>query len=258
MTVAKKPKGQKIAFAISCILPLAVILLAVLLLIAGAVPNIAFLLAHFFLTAAVIFLLKLTVFSKRKSWLKVIVCILLLAFFVVAFFLITTVGKMELVSRYRNDELAASYVQLDTEHRGMPTLDAVGEPDEIEYINYYSQQMIFFDVDVNALKCSYDASEYELQKSLLNEKYIFQTKPVSAHEYTIEPTVVIDGYTFRMLSFGGEYAMKYDYPKYMMLIATNDEKKEIIYLHYADADIDFIVDLSDFIRDDCGWRFIRK
>ena len=258
MTVTKKPKGQKTAFAISCILPVATILLAVLLLIAGAVPNVAFLFAHFALPAVVIILLKLTVFSKRKSLLKVIVCILLLASFVIAFFIITTVGKMELVSRYRNDELAESYAQLDTECSGMPTLDSVGDSDELQYIHYYSQQMIFFDVDVNALKCSYDASEYAHQKNLLNEKYIFQTKPVSAHEYTIVPTVELDGYTFRILSFGGEYEKKYDYPKYMMLIATNDEKKEIIYLHYADADIDFIVDLSDFIRDDCGWRHIRK
>ena len=64
----------------------------------------------------------------------------------------------------------------------------------------------------------------------------------------------VDGYSFRVLS-SGEYEM--DYPKEVVLIATNDETKEIAYLSYDDQDIDYIDSLDEFILDDCGWEHIR-
>lgn len=258
MTVAKIPKGQKIAFAISCILPVGLLLLSVLLLLGDAVLNRTFLLGYFILPVSVILLLKLTIFSNLKVLAKVFISMLLLFFLAVGFFFITTVGKMELVSRYQNEEAIENYARIDSEYSCMPSLNDVGNPVMLEYLDYFSQQMIYFVVDVNALKCTYDASEYAKEKDSLEDNFFFQVEPVSAHEYIVEPTAEIDGYTFRMLSFRGEYENKLDYPKYMMFVATNDVTKEIIYLHYADVDLDFIENLSDFILYDCGWRHIRK
>lgn len=258
MTVTKKTKKQKIAFAVACILPVGLLLLSVLLLLGNPVLNRTFLVGYFILPVSVILLLKLTIFSKLKVLPKVFISILLLFFLAVGFFFITTVGKMELVSRYQNEEAAQNYADIVSDYHGMPSLDDVGNPVALEYVDYFSQQMIYFDVDVKALKCTYDASEYAQEKASLEDRFFFQAEPVSAHEYTAEPTVLMDGYTFRMLSFGGEYDNAFEYPKYMMFIATNDTTNEIIYLYFVDADIDYIENLSDFILYDCGWRHIRK
>ena len=85
MTVAKKSKGQKIAFVFSCILPVVILLLAVLLLLGDAVPNLAFILAHLVLPIGVILLQRFTLFSKMRIWLKAIISFLLIGFLIVAF-----------------------------------------------------------------------------------------------------------------------------------------------------------------------------
>lgn len=258
MTTATNTKKQKIAFALACVFPAGILLLSVMLLLGDTVLNRTFIAGYFILPVLVIFLLKLTVFSQRKVWTKVFLSILLLFVLTVGFFFITTVGKMEMVSHYQNEEAIENYAGIDTQYQGMPSLNDVGNPAELEYVDYFSQQMVFFDVDVKALKCTYEASEYAKEKAFLEERYFFQAEPVSAHGYMVEPIVLMDGYTFRMLSFAGEYGNNFDYPKYMMFIATNDATNEIIYLYFVDADIDYIVDLSDFILYDCGWRQIRK
>ena len=257
MTTATKTKKQKIAFAATCVFPAGILLLSAMLLLGDTVPNRTFLVGYFVLPVLVIFLLKLTVFSQRKVWTKVFLSILLLFVLTVGFFFITTVGKMEMVTHYQNEEAIENYADIDTQYQGMPSLDDVGNPAELEYVDYFSQQMVFFDVDVKALKCTYEASEYAEEKASLEDRFSFQVEPVSADEYTVEPTVLVDGYTFRMLSVG-EYDDAFFYPKYMMFIATNDTTNEIIYLYYVDADLDYIEDLSDFILYDCGWRHIRK
>lgn len=43
----------------------------------------------------------------------------------------------------------------------------------------------------------------------------------------------------------------------MYLIATNDATREIVYLFFFDDDLDYIEDLDEFIRNDCGWKHIR-
>jgi len=32
----------------------------------------------------------------------------------------------------------------------------------------------------------------------------------------------------------------------------------IIYISFYDDDIDYLTSLSEFINDDCGWKYIRK
>lgn len=258
MTTATKTKKQKIAFAATCVFPAGILLLSAMLLLGDTVPNRTFLVGYFVLPVLVIFLLKLTVFSQRKVWTKVFLCILLLFFLTVGFFFITTVGRMEMDTRYQNEEVADNYADIDTRYPGMPSLDEVGTPEELTYVDYFSQQMVFFDVDVKALKCTYEASEYAEEKASLEERYFFQAEPVSADGHMVEPTLRMDGYTFRMLSFGGEYEDVFFYPKSIMFVATNDTANEIVYLYFVDADLDYIVDLSDFILYDCGWRQIRK
>lgn len=109
--------------------------------------------------------------------------------------------------------------------------------------------MSLFTCDVNALICAYDEDTYSQQKALLEEKYVFQTDAVKG-----EATAEVDGYYFRMLS-KNEYEM--NYPKEVVLIATNDETNEIVYMSFYDDDLDYIDSLDEFILEDCGWQYIR-
>jgi len=89
------------------------------------------------------------------------------------------------------------------------------------------------------------------QKALLDTTYTFQNDPMSVDEYTCEPTAKINGYLFRALSIE-EYELYY--PKRVILIATNDEENEIVYMVFYDDDLDYIESLPDFINNECGWK----
>ena len=49
----------------------------------------------------------------------------------------------------------------------------------------------------------------------------------------------------------------YSYPKKMGFVGTNDQTCEIVYLSFADDDLDYIESLSDFISNSCGFKHIR-
>ncbi|MBQ8404520.1 MAG: hypothetical protein IJX55_08900, partial [Clostridia bacterium] len=116
--------------------------------------------------------------------------------------------------------------------------------------------MAIFTCNSYALISEYNEEEYEVQKALLNEKYIFQSEEMGAFDTVCEHTAVVDGYFFRTLSVEGEY--KYiNYPKNMFLIGTNDQTKEIVYMYFNDIDLDYISSLEDFINDDCGFEHMR-
>ena len=77
---------------------------------------------------------------------------------------------------------------------------------------------------------------------------------MNARGYACEPTAEINGYLFRALSID-EYEL--NYPKNMVLIATNADENEIVYMNFCDDDLDYIEVLDEFINDECGWKHIR-
>lgn len=99
--------------------------------------------------------------------------------------------------------------------------------------------------------CKYSEDEYLQKKSSLDEKYVFEIDDRTNKEQITE----IDGYYFRMLSIA-EYEM--NYPKEVVLIATNDKTREIVYISYLDWDIDTISSLDEFILNNCGWEHINS
>lgn len=126
-------------------------------------------------------------------------------------------------------------------------------------MDYYDYEctLSLFQSESDTLICRYGPEEYEKEKAALEERYVFQNKAMTAGGYTCQPSTTLDGYVFRALSFEGEYAGQNGYPYRMTFIATNDATHEIVYLSFCDDDLDYIEDLTEFIRNDCGWKHIR-
>ena len=45
--------------------------------------------------------------------------------------------------------------------------------------------------------------------------------------------------------------------KKLMLIGTNDQRHEIVYLFYSDPDVDHIESTEELLRNSCGWNHMR-
>ena len=226
-------KPRLIAYFLFCLLPLTVILFGIFLLMKDTLFNVTFAIGFLFLpliTAVVLFFL---IFSMVKRWKKIILSIFLLVVFVVSFFAITVLGKMEMLSRYENE--------VAVWHEKLPERTEIGEPEKIEYYDYFSSVVGIFTCDTDTLICQYDAEQYAAQKALLEEKYVFQTE---------EGTAEVGKYIFRIVE--GEH-----YPKEILFVATNEHTREIVYMFFYDDDLDDIESLQDFLYDDCGWKYIR-
>lgn len=85
---------------------------------------------------------------------------------------------------------------------------------------------------------------------------MFQDEPLSAHGYEVAPTISMDGYEFRFLSYD-ELEGYYYYPHSILLIGTNDKTKEIVYLFYSDDDLDYIESMEEHFLNDFGWKYMR-
>ena len=142
------------------------------------------------------------------------------------------------------------------ENELMPSLEAVGHPTKMEYYDVFTKCFCFFS-NADYLICRYDAEEYAQQKLQLDDRYIFQTQAMESCGYLCEPSEMVDGYHFRVLSTRGEYERMVNYPWYMTLIGYSDEKQEIIYLTYYNTDIDYHTSLAEFLQEECGWRQVR-
>ena len=156
--------------------------------------------------------------------------------------------------RYTGDEASGEYGGLAEVNTLLPSLDEIGQPCELEYINYYGSQFIFA-WDAYYLICSYDDEEYAFQKALLEERYIYQDEKLHNGISSFDPSVELDGFIFRALSIEGDYDFRY--PKQVYLTGYCDQSKEIVYLMFYDIDLDYISSLGEFINDECGWEHVR-
>lgn len=163
---------------------------------------------------------------------------------------------------YHDDELEVKYSDAQYESHFLPTLSEVGDTEDMTYY-LYEEICLIFAWDADVLVCEYSEAEYIEQKAKIEEKYVFEDEvDVSYNDYdpyVCYPYAEIDGFLFRRLENsaedGGEY---YYYPKYVYLIGTNDETREIVYIDFYDIDLDYISSLDEFIEGDCGWKYISR
>lgn len=201
-----------------------------------------------------LFVIALVIFSNLKLSNKIGcgIIILILIFFVSFFWLFF--GAYEDFAHYQNDEISDHYTEVTKDFPKMPTLAAPGEVQNTDYYLYRLQMMIFMDESYTII-CKYDEDEYQKQKELLEQNYVFQSEPLIANDHTCQAEVTVDGYLFRMVAI--DSSESFIFPKSMMFIATNDDTKEIVYIAYENLDLDYIDSLESHITDSLGWKYFR-
>ena len=141
----------------------------------------------------------------------------------------------------------------------------LGTPEAQEYHRYDKHAAIFLSQSCTLL-CRYAEEDYEAAKANLEARYRFRTELMDT-EYSfgdkqvkqIEPFVRIGDDLFRvLLPRDGEREFTDDFYKGCILIVTNDVRREIGYIAFADIDLDVAEDLAVFINDECGWKHIRR
>lgn len=157
-----------------------------------------------------------------------------------------------------------STTQQDTPKRLLFPLE-LGTPESLEYHSYDKHAAIFLSQSC-ALLCSYAEEDYEAAKAALEARYSFRTELMDTeHAYRDKQVKQIEPYTrigddfFRvLLPRDGEREFTDDFYKGCILIVTNDVRREIGYIAFADMDLDVAEDLAVFLNDYCGWKHIRR
>ena len=258
MTQKRFAPARLIPFLCLLLLPLGAIALGVMLLTVNTLFNTAFTVTFGVLPLCFVLLLwPIWMTRKPKAWLRILLSAVLSVVFLLSVLFMLALGKYEMLDCYEGDEMTAPYTEMQKKNSFMPPLSDVGAPEEAVYYDYFSQQMGFFTCDAEILICRYGEDAYQQEKARVETAYTFQTQPMEACGYTCDGAADLDGYDFRVVAYEEGGSWDEYFPKTMYLIATNDATREIVYLSFCDDDLDYIEDLAEFIRNDCGWKHIR-
>ena len=247
-------KSSIILLAVGSLLPLCVLGMDIILLLTNTLFTPGYVIILILPVIALLAVWAIGLSKIKQGWKITCNCFVVLAF-VVIFEAATFWGQLATLEHYSDDAAKAPYKQATENLDTMPTLDEIGKPEKLDYYYYYGVQAIFY-WESDILICTYDEQEYEEQKELLDQTYVFQTEDMEAHSYACTPYAEVDGFTFRVLSFA-EYELYY--PKYIRMIGTNDQTNQIVYIAFDNTDLDYISrSLAEFIKEDCGWKYISK
>lgn len=119
-----------------------------------------------------------------------------------------------------------------------------------------------FESNSYTLLCDYNEAAYKEALASLEGRCDFRTEAMGTGRYdenhaeiTIEPYAMIGNDCFRVLfPEDGDPFMFY---KGCRLIMANDVKRQIAYIVFTDQDLDYAENLTEFINEDCGWKYIR-
>lgn len=220
-------------------------------LIRGKIFNVTWLLAYVCLPVLLALLLRRLIRSGMKTWGKALAYPLILLLGLFLLIMISLFGRFEWLHRYEGDLLRARYAQAAESCKPMPACEELTAAEGMEYYTYSSQQLIF-SWHSDALFCRYDQSAYAEEKALLNQKYRFQEEPIGGCSASAE----LGDYFFRLLDLE-EYGSELYYPGILMLIGTNDQRREIVYFYYNDPDLDSIDSLTELLTKFGGWNHMR-
>ena len=132
----------------------------------------------------------------------------------------------------------------------------LGSPESV-VLHKYLFSNVLFTQKADTLLCKYDAADYEAAKATLEARCRFRTEPLE-NGYVgvrLKPYVCIGDDSFRFLF--PEDGNDSEFYKRSLLVVTNDAEHEIGYILFGDIDLDCARSLTDFINEDCGWKFIR-
>lgn len=247
-----------IALAVFSLVPLGIIALGLWKILSGTFITPGVLLGFFLLPCCLFIGSFFLITSKMNPFVKAVLMLPILVAFVLLFVEAILIGPMISMDHYEDAEAAEAYAANKKRVAAMPNLEDLGSPEAMEFYSYRFLAHVSFEWEADTLICRYTEDDYAAEKARLDEQFIFQTEPMRVYgDSTLcYPTAEIDGYSFRTLSVGGEYEI--NYPKQLMLVGTNDETQEIVYLASNDPELDYLDDLSGYILDECGWQHIRK
>lgn len=144
---------------------------------------------------------------------------------------------------------------------GTPEL---GTPKETSY-HYFKTSVAVFESHAHILLCRYSPEDYDAQKAALEAGYSFRTDPVIGDsDFNGDNALLLDPYArigndvFRFLfPWDGADAYGDRFYKRCLLFVTNDETHEIGFIAFDDDELDEAKDLTEFLKEDCGWSVIR-
>jgi hypothetical protein len=244
-----------IALIVAALLPVAGIAFGCILLLGDTIFNLSFGITFVVIPLVAITFLALIIFSEWKTLAKSCFVILILLGFIPLFLTSTMYTHLEMMIYEQDDTIGESYREACDMFPTLPTMGELGSHTKAEHYEYVSAFGIFGD-EADTLIVHYDTDEYQAQKAMLEEKFVFENDESEGVQYACE----LEGYSFRMLDtdFEGEYAHEVDYPQRVILIATNDQTKTIAYTAFRNDELDYITSLEEFLLRDCGWKYILK
>lgn len=152
-----------VAMIIAALIPTLVLLFAITLLFFGVILNISFAFAFFLVPLLACGLLALCIFSELFTSTKKFLVALILIVFVVGMFFCLFFVDYEAYHRYTADAVAEEYSAIADRFEAMPSLDEIGNPTNIEYVNYFATKFIF-SWDAYYLICQYDKETYDAER----------------------------------------------------------------------------------------------
>ena len=239
-----------IATIIAAVIACCPIALGIIFLIYGCIFTLHFAIAYFVLPCAFFALEFYLLKSSNTKRFKSIVGILLAVVFALVSVFVFTITPLEHLLSYEGEAAVIEY-DLIPSTSNLPSSSELGLPDHLEYVQFEYVHTIFTS-ETNYLICQYNAENYQEQKDLLHQRYLFY---VPADENSYYPAFSIDDYNFRMIPYPIDLGMCF--PKHMSFIATNDRTQEIVYLYFHDSDFDSTDSIENNLLNECGWEHIR-
>lgn len=240
----------------SCVLPVFVIISGIITLVGGTVFN--------FTAALMIIILPLVAISANIvlihlvdiKWVTIFLCIVILVVLIFFELVILIFGCHIHRFSYYQEEATKEYSEFQGKSPVFSEIPMPEADDVFEYHEFTNRMAIFISKSHYAVY-KYNADDYLEYKDKLDEEYVFENGMLYASDHSCESKITIDGYDFRMLSFQTKQYSSLRFPKYMVLIATNDQTKEIVYLYFKDLDLDYFYNLEEFILEVCCFKYIR-
>jgi len=225
------------------IFPLYLIIKGIFRLFNGYIINIPFMAFHFIAPVVFIVCSFLAIRLKSAIGIKIVICSLLAILLLLntLFFSLLTFKQLD---SYYDSSAVEHYSEIHFKEMVIPSVSQLRNFEKIEY-HYYESENFFSDAGTHILILQYDEKSYFSEKEAVNYQYYYDTKTAN---------VLIDNFEFNMLS---DEAYSIFYPKDVAFIATNDATHEIAYLRFFDVELDYISDMSNFILNECGWKYIR-
>lgn len=242
-----------VAAIICCVVPVFFLVLGLLYLARGGLPEPGFMTAYVYIPLGAIVFLCLAIFLLKNLTVKIVLCIAILVLYVLfdgLYLILAPLGKIEV---YAGQEAVNSYNTDASVSASMPEIGDLGTYETISFYNHWEKGAFPSDTDVLIL--SYEENAYLKQKASVESTYSFLSEPITYGTYHCEPSLIIDGYSFRVVDLDHN---QYGYPKHMLLVGYNDVTCEIVYMYHLDPELDYISSLEEFVTQICWWTYICK